>query len=471
MTCWWSEMCNLHVSLLLKAIGEFGFLLNEKKSNLPPSQTFTYLGMVWDTVSWSVAVKPEREDKIRSAAGQLLDVTSATCRAVSVFLGRTNSTVGAIPLARARVRRLQWDFLSICKSPELFDSYMPVSEEAKEELMFWANLETGLSSPITLASADCSVTTDASQTGIGILFDGHVVSESIPEEFSEFHINVKELFALKRFLDLFPEIKNSVVTWRCDNNCAMAAIRNEGSTRSWPMSLLSCSILHLSHQRGIHWAPVRVTSEENIVADAASRFLQVPDWSLSDSAVRKVFNRWGTPDVDLMASDRSRKVPVFFSWSRLDIEAWGLDSLAQDVNWAQFSLPYCFPPFPLLQQVLEKCKRQEVPKMILVAPWWLGKPFFPVLMSMLLDVRRIPLSSQLIVDLSSGLPPPDLPRLKLVACLISGRSEGSPSTSPSQHRLWLRLPGGAQQRSAMGGLGEDGLSGVACKEYRQLRPL
>ena len=175
----------------------------------------------------------------------------------------------------------------------------------------------------------------------------------------EYHINVKELYALSRFLDLFHDISDCVLTWRCDNNCALAAIRKEGSTKSWPMSVLSCNILTRSLQRGISCDPTRISTEENFVADAASRFRQVEDWSLSRSTASKVFARCGQPDVDLMASDLSRKVPMFYSWSRADQEAWGIDSLAQDVNWQQFNLPYCFPPFPILQQILDKCKTKR----------------------------------------------------------------------------------------------------------------
>ena len=70
--------------------------------------------------------------------------------------------------------------------------------------------------------------------------------------------------------------------------------------------------------------------------------------------------------------------------------------------WNLFDLPYCFPPFPFPQQVLDKCRRQEVPRMLLVAPWWSGKPFFPALLSMLLDCRRIRVSSSMVVDLATG---------------------------------------------------------------------
>ena len=162
---------------------------------------------------------------------------------------------------------------------------------------------------------------------------------------------------------------------------------------------------------------------------------------------------------------------MFFSWSQRDHEAWGIDSLAQDVNWAQFQLPYCFPPFPLLLQVLEKCRSQEVPKMILVAPWWTGKPFFPVLLDMLLDCQRIPISSQMIVDLATGFPPPDLQRLKLVACLISGKSDQTQATSQNRPKNWLKPHGEGRRKRDMEEHGGSGVNGAVCREYRQLRPL
>ena len=202
------EIAKQHVQMLLKEVARFGFLLNEKKSNLLPSQTFVYLGLAWNTLSWSVSIKPEREEKIRGNAKQLLEATTASCRAVAVFLGRTNSSSGAVPLAKARVRRLQWDFLAVCTAADLYDAQMDISDEARSELAFWAELPSGLSSPITLGPSSGTVTTDASEFGLGISFDGHVVSEEIQEEYREFHINVKELLALKRFLELFPDVRD-----------------------------------------------------------------------------------------------------------------------------------------------------------------------------------------------------------------------------------------------------------------------
>ena len=58
------------------------------------------------------------------------------------------------------------------------------------------------------------------------------------------------------------------------------------------------------------------------MADAASRFRQVADWSLDQDIVARIFGRFGPADVDLMASNKSRKCPLFFSWSRADTEVY-----------------------------------------------------------------------------------------------------------------------------------------------------
>ena len=202
----------------------------------------------------------------------------------------------------------------------MYDKQMLISERAKQELVFWANLPDGLCSPISLPVTSLSLTTDASPSALGILFDGFLISDPMPEEFKDFSIIVQELAALDRFLDLFPNVSDVTITWRCDNNSALAAIKNEGSTHSWPLNSLSGNILERCLNRNILLDPVRISSEENIIADAASRQKMVPDWSLDPNITAKVFARYGVADVDLMATDLSRKCPLFFSWSRKDVE-------------------------------------------------------------------------------------------------------------------------------------------------------
>ena len=52
--------------------------------------------------------------------------------------------------------------------------------------------------------------TDAPEQGLGIWFEGQTISELIPHRYAEFSINVKELCVLDRFLDLLPEVRDTI---------------------------------------------------------------------------------------------------------------------------------------------------------------------------------------------------------------------------------------------------------------------
>ena len=461
--------CETNISIVLNLLRKLGFLLNNKKCHLIPSQEFTYLGFVWNTVTWEVKLKVTREVKVREAAGRLLRSDIAKCREVAAFLGRVQSTATAVPLARGLVRVLQWEFIASCLSEADYDKFMYISEAARDELKYWESLPECLCLPITLPASSLTVTTDASLEGYGIYFDGNLISEKIPDEFKDFSINVKELIPLDIWLDTSGrEVRNTCVTWRVDNNSALHAIRNQGSTKAWPLSCLSVSILKKANLRNIIIDPVRISSEENILADAGSRFQKVPDWSLSDQLALRVFRMWGTPDVDLMATVLSRKVPMYFAWNKEDPEAWGQDSLAQDVDWSSFSLPYCFPPFPLLGQVLAKARNLQVNRMILIAPWWPTKPYFSTLMSMTLDCKKFRYGKNMVVDMSTGQPPQDVKRCRLVGCLITGKVDQNILGFPRQLKSWSQPHGETEQSLLTAQHGKSGAGIAMNMEFVQL---
>ena len=66
-----------------------------------------------------------------------------------------------------------------------------------------------------------------------------------------------ELFALMWVFDLFKnQLEPGVLTWRVDNNLALFAIRNQGSTRSWDLSWLAMQIVEKAHSMGITITPI-----------------------------------------------------------------------------------------------------------------------------------------------------------------------------------------------------------------------
>ena len=95
---------------------------------------------------------------------------------------------------------------------------------------------------------------------------------------------------------------------------------------------------------------------------------------------------------------------------RCDVDSW--------------QLPYLCPPFPLTAACLNKIQEQAVKNIVMTFPFWPGKPWFSDFLRMAISIKRLPIRKDLVVDLKSGLPPPNLQTLKLVMAILSGKNGG-----------------------------------------------
>ena len=449
------------LSILLQLLKKLGFSVNLVKSNLEPSQSFEYLGVVWNTTEWTGQLTEKRQAKIKESAVQLIQAPISTCRSVARFLGRIQSADGIFPLAKARVRCVQWDFLTSCKEICQYDNIMFLSQSSMKELLYWSEADLSVGLPISYPESTTTLYTDACGDGIGIYFQGELISEKIPSWLLDKHINLKELYAVDRAVELFQEdLTNSVVTVRVDNNTALSAIKRQGSTRNWDIYQLVVRLLERCHQHQIVLLPIRISSAENLLADSASRQKDLADWKLHQNLTRRIFQTFGTPDIDLFVTNQSAQVPAYFTWHLGDPYARGIDALAQDLDWSQFNLPYAFLPFSLIPMVLQKAIAQKVDKMILVCPYWPSKTFFTILKNHAMIMYRLPFRNNMVMDLQTGLPPPNLQKMRLVVSLISGNpmTEGEGRAMFSNLRLenlWRRH-GGQEQRRSTPTSGESG---------------
>jgi hypothetical protein len=115
----------------------------------------------------------------------------------------------------------------------------------------------------------------------------------------------------------------------------------------------------------------------------------------------------------------------FFAWNAADIPE-AIDALSQ--KW-DFNLAYLFPPIPLLKRVIRKLE-SSMGTYLLVTLFWVAQTWFASLQALAVeDVRRLPMSADLVIDLTTGEPPPNLDRLFLVVWTISG---GIGESTPSQ---------------------------------------
>jgi hypothetical protein len=266
-------------------------------------------------------------------------------------------------------------------------------------------------------SCNLEVETDASDVGYGIWFQGLLTNGPWDSICMMTHINVKEIIALWIFLvDVEPSLHHRSILWRVDNTTALACVRKEGGLHSTEVLEWAEKILILAHSRQLRILPVYIPSEENLQADAASRFLEVPDWHLDPQVFKKIASLWGRPVINLFATRESAQTPEFFSWQALD-RPLAVDALAQ--KW-DFPLAFLFPPVALLRRVVRKLESSRG-IFILVSPYWESQTWFASILSLQVkEVRRLPFSQRLLVDLRNGAPPPILKRLQLVAWSLAG---------------------------------------------------
>lgn len=94
-------------SLLMKC----DFLINWEKSVKIPSQVIHYLGLILDSRSITLALKPNKVNSLRDRCKGLLEKRSATLREIASVLGHFAWAINAIPFAQCHYRNLQRFFI------------------------------------------------------------------------------------------------------------------------------------------------------------------------------------------------------------------------------------------------------------------------------------------------------------------------------------------------------------------------
>ncbi len=229
--------------------------------------------------------------------------------------------------------------------------------------------------PLEQVSRHAVVFTDASATGGVATCKVYTVSGygRVPQ--LHWHINCLELLAVRLALSrLRGRLGGKDVLVHMDNTATVAYINRQGGLRSRRMSQLARHLLlwsqkHLRSLRAIH-----IPGVFNRAADELSRAALPGEWRLHPQAVQLIWGQFGVAQVDLFASPETTHCQWFYSLTEATL---GTDALAH--SWPQSLRKYAFPPVSLLAQTL--CKiREDVEQVLLVAPYWPNRTWFPELM-------------------------------------------------------------------------------------------
>ncbi len=326
------------------------------------------------------------------------------------LLGHMASSAAITPLGLLHMRPLQrWLHDRVPRWAWRHGTYrVSLTPSCRRTFSPWSDLaflRAGV--PLEQVSRHVVVSTDASATGWGAMCNGHAAAGLWTGPQLQWHINCLELLAvwlaLRRFRTLLHE-KHILV--RSDNTATVAYINHQGGLRSRRMSQLARHLLlwsqkHLRSLRAVH-----IPGELNRAADELSRQHALPgEWRLHPEVLQLIWRRFGDAQVDLFASPDTSHCQLFFSLSEGTL---GTDALA--CSWPRGLRKYAFPPVSLLAQTL--CKvREDEEQVLLVAPYWPNRTWFPELMLLATAPPwQIPLRRDLLSQRGGTLwhPRPDL---------------------------------------------------------------
>lgn len=408
-----------------------GLLLNQEKSDLVPSQNFTFVGMNFLTDLDRVRVPLKRSAALVDLVQSFLQRPSVTAREFLALLGSLSAASTLVEFGRLFLRPLQFylqDHWS--QSDGALHDWIPILPELHSHLKWWLNLErfhkgVKLTPPV----ASLQLVSDASREGWGAHLEpmGLMVSGSWSRQDLDLHINNLEMKAVRLSLLQFRDrVQNQCVLLSSDNTTVVSYIRKQGGTHSRSLFLETRLLFALCQDLGITLQAKHIAGKLNVLADSLSRKHQLlpGEWCLHQEVANLIFRELGRPMLDLFATRFNHRLPLYVS-PVFDPAAWALDALSLD--W-DMMVAYAFPPFNLIPQILRKIRSSNC-QILLVAPWWPQRSWFNDLLELLRDhPRALPQRPDLLAQKGAWHTTPDM--FKLHVWPLSGK--------PSERNVFRR---------------------------------
>jgi hypothetical protein len=248
---------------------------------------------------------------------------------------------------------------------------------------------------------------------------GELVVQGVwSQEEALLHINILEMRAVFLSLKAFiSALRGKMVLVQTDNTTVMSYINKMGGTKSPRLCILTYQMLIWCKREQMFLTARHIPGVENVLADKLSRMVIDPtSWKIHQRMVNLVFQVLGHPWVDLIASKGNQKLPCFCSRFP-EPEAYQVNALG--FSWAGV-WGYAFPPLSILPIVIHKIRKDRA-TVILLAPMWPKRSFYPDLLDLLVDFPCYLLPFQgLLSQNKKKLVHPDPAVFKLVAWKLSG---------------------------------------------------
>lgn len=427
-----AEEAAQHRDLTLRLLMSLGWLINGKKSVLTPAQRMTYLGVEIDSNNMTFSLGEDKLRKLRDATLEMLQKNrqrQLTLRQAAKVLGSMTAAAQGIELARLEERPLLIQVQERLAAGAAWDEVIILDASTVQACAWWmGEFREWNGVRIIEASHETHVlTTDASESGYGVTIaainntlDART-QWCLPQHQVHRSSNWRELSAISFALQRHgPALQGATIKIRSDNATSLACIRNQGS-RSAELTEVAAKILRSAASWRIRFILAFIPGVRNTTADNLSRWFRsdLYGYQINPIAFEAIQHRWGPLSIDLFASDANRLLPRFFTWGYSE-EAEGIDAFQQ--RWP--AQAWAHPPMALIPRVLQKVQRDGVQRLVLLAPDWPTKAWWPVLQQLKIaePLRLSSITTEVLLTCGKNSPPDGHQRWAFSAWLISARN-------------------------------------------------
>ena len=383
-----------HLDFSCLFLRRLGWKLNLEKSDLNPNQNLQFIGCQFQTLRGRVFVPQDRWLRIQIMVTETLSCQQ-NVRFWQSLLGLLTSAQDLTLRGRLHLRELQIflnPFLTL--NPKRL---IQVPERLKPRLEWWQNPSNVLSGVSFLPfSPSLHLHADASLVGWGATLGVMTAAGLWSDGERQLHINCLEFKAVILAISHWAQqVKDHQLMIATDNVTVAAYINKQGGTRSRSLLKLAYQFFELVDRIPVRVRARHIPGATNVLVDALSRpgKPSPTEWMLNRGVFQWVCNLLGTPHIDLFATHHNHQLPVYVS-PVLDPQAYGIDALS--IPW-EGMMAYAYPPTALIPRVLQHFRLYHC-KLILIAPWWPNRGWFPDLLELANpNPIRLPLRRDLLV--------------------------------------------------------------------------
>jgi hypothetical protein len=396
-----------HLKFLLLMSIRYGIGYGPDKARIGfQQQEMDFAGWRWDMKNLMFYPRQRSIDRLVTCAQEQLAL-HAQGKTVSVrtgparLVGLIRSTRDANRYAMLNTRALLQCYI-LTVQRDGWDSLLHrYDEESVRELNYWALIPASEWSGSTAHAEmpDYVLDPDSSGTGGGFhLHEGPHNPEVIqrwfyPRADLRLHNNLLEtrnsvdsLLAVVTELErLNIPVEHKMFLIRPDNTTAVCAL-DKIKSRSLACLHQALRLVNFAALKHLSVRAIHFPGEESLIADGESRaYATMADLCMNEWLFDVINSRWGAFTFSLFDANYLCHGLPYGAWKVDPYSTWR-DSMIHD--WREAPQPanyYAFPPFHMLNRVLERVRLFDIDMICIVAPVWPGRIWWPTMMDMLVD--------------------------------------------------------------------------------------